>query len=108
MRFWTKRAASGGGIPGSSRPRRGWLSSAWGVAFAAGIGWYFHAFQAGGDLRDRSYDLLQVARGDRPVSDAVLVYMDESDHIALGQPMNKPWDRRVHARLVDRLTAAGA
>ena len=108
MRWWIKHAAGGGGIPGGSRPRRGWMNSVWGVAFAAGIGWYFHAFLAGGDLIDRSYNLLQVARGDRPVSEAVLVYMDEADHIALGQPMNRPWNRRLHARLVDRLTAAGA
>jgi len=108
MRWWIKDAAGGGGIPGGSRPRRGWMNSVWGVAFAAGLGWYFHAFPAGGDLVDRSYDLLQVVRGDRPVSDAVLVFMDESDYIALGQPMNQPWNRRLHARLVDRLTAAGA
>jgi adenylate cyclase len=108
MRWWIKGVASGSGIPGGSRPRRGWMNSVWGVVFAAGIGWYFHAFPAGGDFIDRSYNLLQVARGDRPVSEAVLVYMDESDHLALGQAQNRPWDRRLHARLVDRLTAAGA
>jgi len=34
--------------------------------------------------------------------------MDEPAHKALGQPLNAPWDRSLHAKLIDRLTAAGA
>jgi adenylate cyclase len=36
------------------------------------------------------------------------VYLDEQSHAALGQPLNRPWDRRLHARLLERLTQAGA
>ena len=49
-----------------------------------------------------------VARGDVRADQAVIVYMDEISHEKLGQPLNAPWDRSVHARLVDRLTDAGA
>src|SRR5438552_733863 len=34
--------------------------------------------------------------------------MDEESHRSLGQPVNAAWDRALHARLIDRLTAAGA
>jgi len=34
--------------------------------------------------------------------------MDEESHRSLGQPFNAGWDRALHARLIDRLTAAGA
>jgi adenylate cyclase len=85
-----------------------WMGSFWGAALAAGTGWFLHSYPAGGGFIDQSYNLLQVARGDRAASQAVLVYMDEESHVALDQPLNRAWDRRLHARLVDRLTAAGA
>jgi adenylate cyclase len=34
--------------------------------------------------------------------------MDEASHLKLGQPQNAPWDRSLHAQLVDRLSSAGA
>ena len=37
-----------------------------------------------------------------------MVYLDEASHLKLGQPQNAPWDRSLHARLVDRLTTASA
>src|SRR5206468_975900 len=40
--------------------------------------------------------------------EAALVYMDEVSHEKLKQPLNASWDRTLHARLIDRLTAAGA
>lgn len=38
----------------------------------------------------------------------LLVYMDEQSHSALGQLRNAGWSRGLHARLIDRLTDAGA
>ena len=32
-----------------------------------------------------------------------LVLLDEQSHEALGQPFNAPWDRTLHARLIERL-----
>ncbi len=45
-----------------------------------------------------------------PLDDAevVLVYLDEASHKSLNQPFNAPWDRSLHARLIDRLAAEGA
>jgi adenylate cyclase len=37
-----------------------------------------------------------------------MVFLDEESHKELNQPFNAPWDRSVHARLLDRLTADGA
>ena len=42
------------------------------------------------------------------MDDVALIYLDEDSHVRLGQPLNAPWDRGLHAKLIDRLTAAGA
>src|SRR5687768_17085586 len=34
--------------------------------------------------------------------------MDEDSHTALNQSLTEPWDRNLHARLLDHLTASGA
>jgi serine/threonine protein kinase len=44
----------------------------------------------------------------KPNSDIVVVSMDEQSYSSLGQPLSEPWPRDLHARLLDRLTAAGA
>jgi adenylate cyclase len=38
----------------------------------------------------------------------LVVYLDDESHEKLNQPRNVPWDRRLHARLIERLTEAGA
>lgn len=55
-----------------------------------------------------SYDFLLVARGERHAEDAVIVFLDERSHAEMNQPLNAPWDRKLHAQLIQRLTAAGA
>jgi len=67
-----------------------------------------HIFPLGRPLVHASYDFLMVTRGDRPADEAVIVYLDEKSHQQLNQPLNTPWDRTLHAKLIDRLTAAGA
>src|SRR4051812_26707923 len=79
-----------------------------GMILGLGCGLLLHQLQIGSELVRRSYDLLHVWMGDHQAGEAVIVYLDESSHLKLGQPLNKPWDRALHARLVERLTGAGA
>src|SRR5262245_55476113 len=72
-----------------------------------GLGWGLHHYQLGDGLRRASYDWLIVARGERRAEEAVLIYLDEESHRQLGQPLNAPWNRGLHAQLLDRLTRAG-
>ena len=39
---------------------------------------------------------------------AALIYLDEASHQALNQPDKALWDRSLHAKLIDKLTEAGA
>jgi adenylate cyclase len=79
-----------------------------GILLAAMAGWFLQSFRPGEKLRQRSYDSLLVIRGEVRATEAVVVYLDEKSHQVLGQPQNKPWSRKLHAQLVDRLTRAGA
>jgi len=49
-----------------------------------------------------------VLQGERQQNEAAIVYLDEISHKKLNQPLNAPWDRRLHAKLIQRLTVAGA
>lgn len=91
-----------------TRINRKWLAAGFGGLLAAGLGLFLHSYALGSGLIRASYDLLHVARGEIATSDTVLVYLDEKSYLQLGQAQNKPWDRGLHARLIDRLTAAGA
>ncbi len=55
-----------------------------------------------------SYDFLYLLKPTVVPGEAVIVYMDDDSHRILGQPWMKGWDRRQHARLIDRLKALGA
>jgi adenylate cyclase len=82
---------------------------AWLVALGiAALGWCLHEFALGSGLVNLSYDLLHIARKNLPSDEALLVYLDEKSHLELDQPLNAPWDRALHARMVERLTRAGA
>ncbi|MBI5384036.1 MAG: adenylate/guanylate cyclase domain-containing protein [Verrucomicrobia bacterium] len=78
------------------------------AVLVAALGWLLSEFTVGSGLVRLSYDLLLVSRGSMPVSEAVMVFMDEKSHTELRQSLNAPWDRAIHARLLDRLTAANA
>src|SRR5438093_9450499 len=84
------------------------FAAAAGALLAVACGIVLHEFRFGTGLVRSSYDLLLVARGDVPVNEAVLVYMDDDSHIKLGQSFTVGWDRALHARLIERLTTAGA
>ena len=85
-----------------------WAGVVTGVALSVLLGAVLYEFTFGSGLVKLSYDLLLVARPNIPVQEAVVIYMDEKSHQNLGQPLNAPWDRSIHAQLVDRLTAAEA
>ncbi|PYJ02072.1 MAG: hypothetical protein DME25_16965, partial [Verrucomicrobia bacterium] len=87
---------------------RSLLAAVFGALLTAGVGTFLHTFPMGRGLIRHSYDLQLVARGDVAAGEAVMVYLDEAAYGALAQPFNAPWDRVLHARLIDRLTAAGA
>jgi two-component system cell cycle sensor histidine kinase/response regulator CckA len=55
-----------------------------------------------------SFDLARFTRPKLSGSDVVIVYMDEDSYTSLKQPLNAPWDRALHARLIDRLKNEGA
>jgi adenylate cyclase len=65
-------------------------------------------FPVGGGVTRLSYDLPFALRGDLPVTNVAIVYLDEASHRDLDQPMTAPWDRSLHARLIEQLTAQGA
>ena len=72
------------------------------------MGWFLFTFPIGRPLITGSYELLLIARGEVAAQDAVIVYLDDASYQNLGQPLNVPLDRALHARLIQRLTAAGA
>jgi adenylate cyclase len=55
-----------------------------------------------------SYDYPFRLHHSAPLTNIVMVYMDDDSHRELNQPYHTSWDRAVHARLLDRLTADGA
>lgn len=64
--------------------------------------------QSAQGLRRASYDLPFRFGEQTPPGDVVLVYLDEASHQDLDQPLSQPWDRRIHAQLVEKLTREGA
>lgn len=74
------------------------LSSLLGLGLLAGLGSF---------LGNLSYDLLYAPRPTVVPTEAVMVYMDDDSHRILRQGWFQPWDRSVHARLLERLTACG-
>lgn len=97
------------GIPDWLRLRR-WLSrmSLLGMAIAAGLGSVLLQFRVGSRLQSASYDWLFTLRPTVPMTNAFVVYLDEESHSELKQPLNAAWDRALHAKLIDRLSKAGA
>jgi CHASE2 domain-containing sensor protein len=85
-----------------------WREALVSAILTALLGLLLLATPAGDRLTSLSYDLLFAFRPDIPADDVVLVVMDEDSHRILKQPGSAPWDRALHARLIERLTALGA
>lgn len=59
-------------------------------------------------LSSLSYDSSYFLAPSASPKEAILVLMDEQSHTTLHQPDNAPWDHALYARLVRRMTEAGA
>src|SRR4051812_10377151 len=93
------------GVPEGLLNRRNVGALTVAVATAA-LGWFLLKFTFGSGLVNLSYDLLHILRvHNLPANEAVIIYLDEKSHLDLNQPLNAPWDRALHARMLDRLTA---
>src|SRR5438270_10269649 len=57
---------------------------------------------------DFSFNLCSFAQPNLNGSDVVIVYIDEESLKDLGQPLDQPMDRSLHARLLRKLKAEGA
>src|SRR5438132_1480396 len=55
-----------------------------------------------------SYNLPLSFRNAPPPNDIIILYMDEPSHENLKQDWDKPWDRNLHAQLLNRLKAEGS
>ena len=74
----------------------------------AALGVLLVEFSFGNGLKFASYDLLFALRPILRPTEVLIIYMDEDSHTALNQSLTEPWDRNLHAKLLDRLTAAGS
>ena len=93
------------GITPAARFRWG-ATVAFGLTALTGLGLLL--FPIGNGVVRLSYDLPFALRSDVAVTNVAIIYLDEKSHEELRQPMTAPWDRSLHARLIDRLTAQGA
>jgi adenylate cyclase len=87
---------------------RPWSALAIGIALAVVAGFFFHDMHVALPVRYFSYDLLHAWGEKKHPSEAAIVLLDDASYERLGQPRNAPWDRDLHARLVDRLRSARA
>ncbi len=106
------RPAQSGGGPISLKDtfKQTWRGALFGalLAGAAGLLLLKSDFQVSENLFHLSYNIPFHHRPIIRPDEVVLVYMDDDSHRVLQQPYDRPWDRAVHARLVERLTADGA
>lgn len=80
------------------------ISPLLGALLAAGAGALCHFSELGKPLERFSYDLPFALRANLARPEVAIVFMDESAARALGQPLDRPWDRRVFAQLLHVLT----
>ena len=90
----------------TTRTRARWLGFALGVALTVFLGDLL-LLGIGDGLARLSYDLPFLFQKRIP-EDLVMVYIDSKAKISLGQPADRPLDRRFHAHLIRRLKQDGA
>ncbi len=73
---------------------------------SAAVG-FLGLFLLGEPLGRLSFDLLTVWFARQPATSVVVVEMDEKSYLELNQNYNKPWDRSLHARLLQKLKGDG-
>ena len=99
--------------PGNNLARRAWDSFGGGIigalsATIIGIILLNPNLKFGLGLIHLSYDLPYAIRPYIQPQEAAIVYLDEDSHKILNQPYDAPWNRSLHAQLINRLTAEGA
>jgi adenylate cyclase len=90
-----------------SRVKKNWRAGLIGALLSAIAGLVLIT-DLGTTLHNWSYDLPFRLRGIVNPTGAAVIYMDEQSHNDLKQPYDKPWDRSLHAQLLDKLTAEHA
>ena len=85
-----------------------WLVGGIASVLTALVGVSLLLFPVGGSMTRLSFDLPFALRSDLTVTNVAIVYLDEASHRDLNQPMTAPWDRSLHAKLIEQLTAEGA
>ncbi|HEX3798657.1 MAG TPA: adenylate/guanylate cyclase domain-containing protein [Verrucomicrobiae bacterium] len=76
-----------------------------GAVLAVLFGLLFEHFQIGQGLKNRSYDFLIALRPYIATDEMRMIYMDDESYANLKQPENAPWNRALHAKLLDYLKA---
>ena len=94
--------------PVNSQPKARLRSALLGGTLVASAGLFLLMLPVATPLMELSYDIPFLFRRDIKPENVVIVYMDWDSHIRLGQQQFQRWDRRLHARLVDRLREMGA
>ena len=88
------------------------ILGSWGIVagalLTAGVGFGFYELKFGLSAIFGSYDFPFPLRPKMTPEDVVMIYMDDDSHARLDQRLDRAWDRRLHARMVERLRAAGA
>ena len=79
-----------------------------GFALTVGLGALLDFTPLGKGLIRMSYDLLFKPRPLIPIDEAVVVYIDDESHAELNQSYIEPWDRALHAKLINRMKEYGA
>src|SRR5580765_1472133 len=89
--------------------REAWVASKWGAALAVFLGLLALLLRTPEEtpLERWSYDLPYLVRPAVEITNVVIVYMDDATHGLRKQPYDGPWDRSLHARLVNVLTSSG-
>ncbi len=88
--------------------RQRWVGISIGVLLPMLVGILAVHLIVGEKLAHWSYDLPFLIRGANRPTEVVMIYLDEASHTALEKPYDRPWPRKLHAQLLDRLTREGA
>ena len=87
---------------------KNWRSRALGAAVIAMLGGGFWSLAFTQWFTYFSYDLPFALRAGTHPPEAVIVFMDDDSRIRLKQPVQAPWDRALHIRLLNELFSLGA
>src|SRR5207247_9526408 len=87
--------------------RVAWAAGKWRAAFSTLAG-LLALLVPNTPLERWSYDLPQNLAPRAEITNLAVVYMDDAAHAFLKQSYDGPWDRSLHAQLVNRLSSLGA